>query len=150
MADDPVEAYLTNDLCDDCKYWVECDMAREDTCFKQHDALTHYRRQKEELATTKLKIEKVTEVNTDYHNSWSKMGVELLKLKAELAQVKSDNAFIKEALQASNLDADAYFEMSEKIASLRADKERAEAELAQVKVERDHYKSILEYRKEMK
>ena len=105
---------------------------------------------KEELATTKLKIEKVTEVNTDYHNSWSKMGVELLKLKAELAQVKSDNAFIKEALQASNLDADAYFEMSEKLASLRADKERAEAELAQVKAERDRYKSILEYRKEMK
>ena len=54
---------------------------------------------KEELATTKLKIEKVTEVNTDYHNSWSKMGVELLKLKAELAQVKEKRDRYQEALE---------------------------------------------------
>ena len=79
-------------------------------------------------------IEEKDKILTHYH-----------KQKEELAQVKSDNAFIKEALQASNLDADAYFEMSEKLASLRADKERAEAELAQVKEKRDRYQEALEW-----
>lgn len=104
MADDPVEKYLNRmmigyPICDCVKDMGKC------TYCAIMEALTPYRSVLAELVTTKAQLEKVTEANTDFHNSWSKMGVELLKVKAELAQVKA---------------------------------------------ERDRYKSILEYRKEMK
>ena len=56
MADDPVEEYLGNELCDDCEHWEQCNMARDDICLRQQEALTHYRKQKEEL--TQVKVER--------------------------------------------------------------------------------------------
>ena len=50
---DPVEEYLTDELCDSCRYWEVCREPEGEGCRRGDEALAHYRKVLAELTHLK-------------------------------------------------------------------------------------------------